>query len=196
MNKFLRIIVWAVVVFLIIFTVVASLGFYRRYEKAKTQEAIDRINSRKITLADVMGENLPPKPDQQLNDSTVAGIDANNNAIRDDVELAIFERYPTSAKIRAAMLQYAQALQLELTKVFNSETLIKILQKRGYSQSCIDEVGPDFDISNSRVKEVENLVLNIDIRNEKQEEIFNKYMTTYSVPEGQQCDIDLLNLPN
>ena len=200
MGKVLKGLIIFVIVFLVIFGGFAALGFYRMYEKEKTQAAIDKINSRKITLDDVMGKNLPPKPDQQLNDSTIAGIDANNNAIRDDVELEIFARYPNSAKIRAAMLQYAQALQLELTEVFNSETLAKILQRRGYSQSCIDEAISEQKsypkVDDDKVKEVENLALNLDIRKKRQVEVFNKYMTAYSIPRGQQCDINLSSLPN
>ena len=45
-----------------------------------------------------MGKNLPAQPDQKLNDSTIAGIDENKNGIRDDVELAIFKKYPDNAK--------------------------------------------------------------------------------------------------
>lgn len=209
MKKVFKIIIVAVVVFLIIFAGFAILGFYRMYEKDKTDAVIERINSTKITLADVMGENLPPKPDQQLNDSTIAGIDANNNFIRDDVEIAIFERYPDSAKIRAAMLQYAQALQLGLTEVFNSETLVSILQKRSYSQSCIGETGPEINlkdtrekiktnlaVSDNRVKEVEGFIINTDIRKKRYSDVLN-YTTTYSIPaKQQQCDIDLASLPN
>ncbi len=99
MNKLLKILIIIGIIFAVLFVGFAGLGFYRMYEKNKTAEAIERINSRKITMADVIGENLPPKPDQMLNDSTIAGFDVNNNGIRDDVELVIFEKYPNSAKI-------------------------------------------------------------------------------------------------
>ena len=56
-------------------------------EKQKTEEAVLRIHAQKITLDDVMGTKLPPEPSQELNDSTIEGIDANQNGIRDDVEL-------------------------------------------------------------------------------------------------------------
>lgn len=92
-------------------------------ERARTQEVVKKIQAQKITLADVMGQNLPPEPDSALNNSTVEGIDANGNGIRDDVELAIFRLYPDSVppersgsstppesgsptRIRAAELQY------------------------------------------------------------------------------------------
>ncbi len=62
------------------------------------------------------GKHLPLTPNKEENDATVAGIDNNGNGIRDDVELAIFAKYPNSAKIRAAELQYAMALQLMIKK--------------------------------------------------------------------------------
>lgn len=196
------------VVILIIFLGFIISGFYRLYDKNRTNQAIDFINSKKITLFDVMGGNLPPKPDQTLNDSTIEGIDENNNFIRDDVELAIFEKYPNSAKIRAAMLQYAQALQLELTQVFNSETLVATIRKESYGSICVGKTGPDISledsrekikdslaVSDNRIKEVDNFVLNIEMRKKRQSDNL-KYMTTYSVPASERCDIDLPSLPN
>ncbi len=184
-------------------------GFIRMDDKGKTQETVNFINSQKIDLNDVMGSNLPPKPDQTLNDSTIAGIDANNNYIRDDVELAIFEKYPNSAKIRAAELQYAQALQLELTQVFNSETLVEVLRKRSYGQSCISEAGSKIDtkdskeekiaiyaVNDERQEEVESLVLNTEMRKSKQSDGLNRYMTSYLISPRNQCDINLSSLPN
>jgi hypothetical protein len=36
---------------------------------------------------------LPPEPDARLNDSTLLGIDSNNNNVRDDVEIWIHQTY-------------------------------------------------------------------------------------------------------
>lgn len=58
---------------------------------------------------------LPPAPDPALNDATIAGVDSNNNGIRDDVERWIAQTYPTSAKMRAAMAQMALNSQKEIT---------------------------------------------------------------------------------
>ena len=41
----------------------------------------------------VDGHVLPPEPDKALNDSTLLGIDSNNNGVRDDVERWIYETY-------------------------------------------------------------------------------------------------------
>ena len=93
-------------------------------EAQRTKVAVAAIQAQKITMADVLGTNLPPVPYEPENDATVAGIDKNNNGIRDDVERAIFAKYPNDAKIRAAELQYALDQQILVTEVFNSQTWI------------------------------------------------------------------------
>jgi hypothetical protein len=200
--KFLRILY---VFFIILFVAIFAGGYYLQYEKIKTQQTIDFINSVKITMDDVVGKNLPPEPDQKLNDSTISGIDANHNYIRDDVELAIFKKYPDSAKIRAAELQYAQALQLELTQVFNSDTLVAAIQKGGLAYMCLSGISKDdkssiikemFDMSDQRIGEVDDFVLNTNLRKEKNSDIYKKYMTGYGSKKGPYCDIDITTLPN
>jgi hypothetical protein len=193
--KFLRF-VYALII--ILFVLIMVIGLYRLYEKNKTADAIKTINSEKITLNDVMGKNLPPVPDQKLNDSTIAGIDANGNGIRDDVELAIFKEYPNSAKIRSAELQYAQALQLELTQVFDSDTLVAVMQKEDLAFDCMGFSGPDTSLSvaKSKEKEVSDFIINIDSRKEQHAMIFEKYMTGYASLLGNECEIKLSSLSN
>jgi hypothetical protein len=41
----------------------------------------------------INGHRLPPQPDEALNNSTLLGIDTNNNGVRDDVERWIYETY-------------------------------------------------------------------------------------------------------
>lgn len=177
-------------------------------ERARTDEVVKKIQAQKITLADVLGNNLPPEPDPRLKDYTVEGIDANGNGIRDDVELAIFKLHPDSARIRAAELQYAMALQIELTQVFNSGTLVATLQQTTRSILCIGDRGPNVSLSDSQdiinkafavtstlQKEVESLVLNTNERKAKRKKIFN-YMTSHGDMGGPDCDIDPSSLPN
>lgn len=196
MKKIFKIVLWVAVVFVLLSTAFAAVGFYRVREKEKTAKAISRIEARKITMDDVMGNNLPPKPDQAMNDLTVPGFDVNDNGIRDDVEWAIFEHYPNYAKIRAGMLQYAQALQLELTEVFNSETLVKVLQKERLSGLCIGEASNSLTVDDEREKYVEDLVMNTDLRSNKQKDNLEKYIKTYSSLQGSSCDIKLSSLSN
>jgi hypothetical protein len=41
----------------------------------------------------IHGHQLPPEPDPVVNDSTLLGIDTNNNDVRDDVEIWILNNY-------------------------------------------------------------------------------------------------------
>ena len=41
----------------------------------------------------INGHQLPPEPDPTINNSTLLGIDSNDNGIRDDVEIYILQRY-------------------------------------------------------------------------------------------------------
>jgi hypothetical protein len=171
-------------------------------EQQKTAAAVAYIHSQKITLADVTGTNLPPVPYAPENDATVAGLDQNNNGIRDDVELAIFKLHPDSAKIRAAELQYALDQQLMIIQVFNNETWIAAAQEdsRGYacvgkSVSITSNSNTDSKIINGRLKEVKDLVLNTPIRRGAEDRAYS-FTTSYGDLRNQVCDIDLQTLSN
>ena len=195
MKKVFKIIIWAVVV---LFFVLGALGFWHKAYIKKTQEAVNRINNRTINLEDVLGKNLPPKPDQQLSDFTVAGFDVNDNGIRDDVELAIFEKYPNSAKIRAAMLQYAQALQLEFNEVFNIITLDQVSRQVMSSLLCVSKF--------NKIIEIEKMVFNTYSRDNNWTNLKKKYLkpdpyldnVDFNIPPDREysCDIDFSSLPN
>lgn len=163
----------------------------------KSKEVVALIQSRHLTMDDVDGKHLPPPPDPKLVDATIEGIDANQNGIRDDVELAIFKKYPNSPYTRAAELQYALALQEELTQVFNSETLAAGLWQESRGYFCIDQAVSEADdtVFESRISEVKNLVLNTRQRLNKLQETKVKYTSSHSNPSGSFCDVDASSLP-
>ena len=77
------------------------------------------------------------------------GIDANQNGIRDDVELAIFKEYPNSAKTRAVLLQYALALQMEVIQpIVNTETVTEVVREQSRAHYCVGEITSRDDIKN------------------------------------------------
>ena len=63
----------------------------------------------------INGYILPPEPDETLNNSTLLGIDSNDNGVRDDVEIYVIKRYaqdPDFPKTKTALaMQYAWAVQ-------------------------------------------------------------------------------------
>jgi len=170
-------------------------------EKEKTDAAVAKIHAMHITRADVNGEALPRVPYQPENDATVAGIDKNNNGIRDDVEIAIANLHPDSAKVRAAELQYAMALQLMLTDVFNSETWKAAAVEGSRGDLCIGLTYPRTDldqylkITDERSQEVKDLVLNTSLRQETWNNVYS-YATSFGLPNSGICNIDLSTLPN
>lgn len=175
------------------------------YKKQKTDEQVAKIHATKLTMDDVMGVNLPPDPGEAADD-TVEGIDANKNGIRDDVEIAIFKEYPDSAKTRAVLLQYALALQMEITQpIVNMETATETITELSRADSCVaDALVPRKSPESSRsdddmekidafIKFVENKQLNTDAR-KKADQNFYKYLQSYSESENEICDIDILSL--
>lgn len=99
--------------------------------------ALEDIKNTRLTMQDVTGETLPPKRTREEYDATIEGLDENNNGIRDDVEHAIFEMEGDSLQMRAAKLQYAQALQLYFSSVRDGETLGATIHKIGFAYGCI-----------------------------------------------------------
>jgi hypothetical protein len=155
----------------------------------------------------VMGKNLPPDPGINA-DKTIAGIDANNNGIRDDVELAVFKEYPNSAKTRAVLLQYALALQMEFTQpIVNKDTVTEIVTEMGRAHSCVADTlvprkSPESSRSTIEVDKIytytdfiENKQINTDGR-KKVEKDFLKYLGSYGDSTNKECDLDLSTLPN
>ncbi len=79
------------------------------YEAKKSVEI--KVNVYK----EVNGHRLPPEPDKTLNDSTLLGIDSNDNGVRDDVEIWIYETYKDKHPIHIDIaMQAGRAYKLVL----------------------------------------------------------------------------------
>jgi hypothetical protein len=69
-------------------------------------------NTLNLTIAWIVnGHVLPPEPDKALNDSTLLGIDTNDNGVRDDVERWIYESYDEPIE-RGIFMQNARAYNM------------------------------------------------------------------------------------
>ena len=172
---------WPVIVLAVSAAVFVALLVWRIFVLAdndKTKEDVARIHATKLEWSDINGE-LPPEPDQKENNATLAGVDSNQNGIRDDVERAIYFKYKDNQRITIAALQYAKELQMEFTEVRNSETLIAVIQEEGRGFGCV--------YGNEKV--VKDLVFNTEVRKQFREEIRRKYMVSYTLLNGEDCDI-------
>ena len=76
----------------------------------------------------IHGHQLPPEPDPQVNNSTLLGIDSNNNGVRDDVEIFIIKKYIDHHKIVTEIgLQGARAYQMIIENPLNTKVNHKAL---------------------------------------------------------------------
>src|SRR3990167_5691642 len=131
-----KILKWTGVIIVVAFVAVVIGRAVYFVKQDKTKAVVEKIHNTKLALADVLGDILPPVPENP--DATVEGVDANKNGIRDDVELAIFKEYPNSAKTRAVLLQYALALQMEMTQpIVNEGTVIAAVQEESRAYLCV-----------------------------------------------------------
>lgn len=206
-HKVFKVLVWAFLILIGLFVILVIVRVVHFFNLDKTNAQVEKIHATRLTLDDVMGKNLPPDPGA-LADKTVSGIDANNNGIRDDVELAVFKAYPNSAKTRAVLLQYALALQMEFTQpIVNTTTVTEVITELSRADSCVADVlvprqSPESSRSNADmekitvfIKFIENKQLNTDSR-KKAERDFYEYLRSYGESTNIECDIDILKLPN
>lgn len=165
--------------------------------KQKTDEAVAKIKATRLTLDDVMGKNLPPDPGREA-DKTIAGVDANENGIRDDVELAIFKAYPNSAKMRAVLLQYAMALQLEFTQpIVNTAIVIAVAETGDRALNCLWGISSRSDMAQylEETSKNEGFVKSRQVNNtdrDKYQESFYEHLGSYSSPND--CNLDISGL--
>lgn len=171
------------------------------YDKERTDEQVAKIHATKLTLDDVMGKNLPPDPGADA-DKTIAGIDANQNGIRDDVEIAIFKEYPNSAKTRAVLLQYALALQMEVTQpIVNTEIATEVVREQSRAHYCVgkitsrDDLKKFIEIGEKLHGFIEDKQRNTLERKKARNELA-EIIGSYTESENEVCDINLLILPN
>ncbi len=173
----------------------------------KVNDQVSIIHSTKLSLDDVMGTNLPGDPGVDT-DKTVRGIDANNNGIRDDVELAIFKEYPDSAKTRAVLLQYALALQMETIQPFvNEEVATEVVTEQGRADTCLSDTlvprkspessrdGIDIEKIDKFISFIKEKQINTPMRINAHKD-FYRYLRSYGDSTNLVCDIDLSQLPN
>lgn len=206
-HKILKFLKWFFAILVVLYVIVLVLRMIQLSNIDKTNEQVEKIHLTKITIDDVMGTNLPSDPGEAGN-KTVEGIDANLNGIRDDVELAIFKEYPDSAKVRAALLQYALVGQMILTQPFlNTVLATEVIREHSRADTCVaDSLVPrlspesirewsDLEKIDEYEKFVENIQFNTEERFNKKEKVFG-LVRSYSELEKDSCDIEPKQLLN
>lgn len=199
-RKILKVLKWAFFVLLGAYAILVGFRVVHLFNVDKTNAQVVKIHSAKLTLDDVMGNNLPSDPGAEA-DKTVAGYDTNMNGIRDDIELAVFKEYPKSAKTRAVLLQYALSLQMETIQPFvNTVIATEVLREQSRGFLCIGDI---FSRENSKKFDEETDALTIFIKdrqfNTKERKdsrnAFVENVRSYSDLD-HVCDIDYSKLPD
>ena len=200
-HKIIRMFVWAFLILLGLYIIVVIVRVGHFFNLDKTNAQVEKIHNTKLTLNDVMGTNLPPEPVDA--DETVAGIDTNQNGIRDDVELAIFEVSPNSARARAVLLQYALVLQMQMTlPIVNQETVTATVEdNESRANICMWSLSSRLNLKKFSAdmdkyrKFIEDLQLNTEQRKKYLYNFIEGNLGSYS-SSNEGCDIDLSTLPN
>ncbi len=197
----LKIFKWAFLLLLAGYIVLVIFRTIHLFNVDKTDAQVVIIHSTKLQISDVTGENLPPDPGIEA-DKTVEGVDVNKNGIRDDVELAIFEKYPNSAKTRAALLQYALVEQMILTQPFvNTVIATEVLREDSRADSCLaDSLVPrktpeSFRTTNemNKISEYISFIQEKQFNTEKRKinrDSFFEKLRSYSDLDIESCDIN------
>ena len=79
----------------------------------------------------VNGHTLPPEPDPAVNNSTLLGVDVNNNGVRDDVERWIYKTYKDKHPIHIDIaMQAGRAYSQLLKSPLKNVSQAKIMHKK------------------------------------------------------------------
>lgn len=105
---------------IIFLTLTNTLYSFNKEEITRTKPIIIIDGSKKKGPEIVKGYLLPPEPDPKINNSTLIGVDSNNNMLRDDIERWVVKQ-PWSDKRIAASLQRMRGLQLTINEDIGDE---------------------------------------------------------------------------
>ncbi len=132
---------------------------------------------------------LPPDPGVE-GDATVAGIDSNNNGVRDDVERALHARHPNiSATMMRAFMQDAKSAQMSVMagETMDVGAIDEASRLESLSITCLtDSLGTD---AIDEVLFIEATTVNTRARSEAYIN-YNSALSGqfFGAPEGNTCE--------
>lgn len=115
-------------------------GFYQLLVKIKDRSKREHIFKTKYKdhAMFMIDDSLEvPMPDSKKNNATVAGVDSDNDGIRDDVQRWINEEFSSQPKVKAAMRQVAMGRQNDLLSASEKEKSIEASQRYLNDLSCL-----------------------------------------------------------
>jgi hypothetical protein len=86
------------------------------------------------------GYTLPPEPDPKVNNSTLLGIDSNDNGVRDDVERWIYQKYAGKHPIvKEVAMQGARAAQIIIQEPERARETMRFMDAAYYCASYFEK---------------------------------------------------------
>ncbi|MBS9778737.1 MAG: hypothetical protein KGV58_00340 [Campylobacteraceae bacterium] len=149
----------------------------------------------------VSGHTLPPMPDEKINNSTLLGVDINNNGVRDDVERKIYKTYKRPI-VQAYMMQFGKRFPKTLTNPKQAAKSQEIEQEMWRQYSCEGYLfmKMDIEIPKDSVEFMENAYFNTKARIKAYLE-YNQALSggVYSIPikddqKIENCDFNVIKL--
>lgn len=121
-------------------------GFYKLYVKIKTKKDKDKelqfrsAYNEHVKFIFEKQANPLPTPDPELNDSTLLGIDSDNDGVRDDLQLWVNQSYPpaTYPSTNNALKQILRYYQLFLENADNEAEAMPYYIKSLESMQCLN----------------------------------------------------------
>ncbi len=139
-----------------------SPGFYQLLVKIKDRKKKEHHFKTKYKdhAMFVVDSSLQvPMPDPKKNDATIAGIDSDNDGIRDDVQRWINEQYNQKpAELKLSARQFAISLQETLANISNKENSIIIGHKLISASSCFNKVAIENNMDNQQIREAKEKI--------------------------------------
>lgn len=149
-----------------------------------------------IVYWEVNGHRLPPEPDKALNDSTLLGIDSNDNGVRDDVERKVYATYKKAIE-RAVIMQAFRAKQEMLADpdmVKNAREWKNKITKYFYCSDYLNSYKNQDMIKKTDASKIIDWQFNTEERVKKYYQ-YDQALSggVYSIKEGvlQDCDFDV-----
>lgn len=118
-------------------------GFYQLFVKVKDKKNKEhhfRTKFKDHAMFVVDRSLQVPAPNPKLNDKTIAGVDSDNDGIRDDIQRWINEEFSTEPKVKMAMREVAISRQLDLLSVDNKEQSILAGKKYLDDLICLSSI--------------------------------------------------------
>jgi hypothetical protein len=169
------------------------------------QATVGTVNSNNLNLAItwiVNGHVLPPEPDKALNDSTLLGIDINNNGVRDDVERWIYEEYKDKHPIHVDIgMQAARGYKLVLETPERAKEIYPEVEKSIYCEGYYKYEAEFFNEKNLIEKNIDDRDFRhkIYFNTKERMDTYRQYDTllsgdSYTLPDGKEmkamCDFN------